>query len=55
MKAKQIPDDFRDWIEAGTFEIGAEIALPRQLPLDYLKRTITRQPAEDPPIGESRP
>ena len=26
MKTKQIPDDFRDWIEAQTFEIAAPIA-----------------------------
>jgi hypothetical protein len=35
MKTKQIPDDFRDWIEARTFEIAASIALPLRLPLDY--------------------
>ena len=28
MKAKQVPDNFHDWIEARTFEIGAEMALP---------------------------
>jgi hypothetical protein len=55
MKTKQIPDDFRDWIETRTFEIVAPIAWPPRLPLDYLKRTIIRQPAEDPPLGESRP
>jgi hypothetical protein len=55
MKTKQIPDDFRDWIEARTFEIGAPIVLPPRLLPDYLKRTIIRQPAEGPPIGENRP
>ena len=43
MKTKQIPDDFRDWIEARTFEISAPIAWPTGLPLDYLKRIIIRQ------------
>jgi hypothetical protein len=38
MKTKQVPDDFRDWIEARTFEIGVQIALPPRLPLNYLKR-----------------
>jgi hypothetical protein len=55
MKTKQIPDDFRDWIEARTFEIGAQIALPRPVALDYLMRPIIRQPAEGLPIGEVRP
>jgi hypothetical protein len=32
MKTKQIPDDFRDWIEARTFEIGAAIVLPPGCP-----------------------
>jgi hypothetical protein len=32
MKRKQIPDDFRDWIEARTFEIGAAIVLPPGCP-----------------------
>jgi hypothetical protein len=27
MKTKQIPDDFRDWIEARTFEIAAPTAI----------------------------
>ena len=45
MKTKQIPDDFRDWIEARTFETSAPIAWPTGLPLDYLKRIIIRQPA----------
>jgi hypothetical protein len=52
---EQIPDDFRDWTEARTFEIGAQIALPPRLPLDYLKRAIIRQPAEGLPIGEIHP
>jgi hypothetical protein len=55
MKTKQIPDDFRDWIETPTFEIVAPVAWPLRLPLDYLKRTIIRQPAGDPPIGGRRP
>jgi hypothetical protein len=46
---------FRDWIETQTFEIAAPIALPLRLPLDYLKRTIIRQPAAVLPIDESRP
>jgi hypothetical protein len=54
MKTKQIPDDFRDWIETRTFEIAAPIALPPRLPLDYLKRTIIRQPEANVPIGEIR-
>jgi hypothetical protein len=54
MKTKQIPDDFRDWIEARTFEIGAPIVLPPRLPLDYLKRTIIRQPAPVLPTAEIR-
>ncbi len=45
---------FRDWIEAQTYEIAAPIALPPRLPLDYLERTIIRQPEGGPPIGESR-
>ena len=32
MKTKQIPDDFRDWIEAQTFEIVARVAWPPRLP-----------------------
>jgi hypothetical protein len=32
MQPKQIPDDFRDWIEARTFEIGAAIVLPPGCP-----------------------
>jgi hypothetical protein len=55
MKTKQIPDDFRDWIETRTFEIAAPIALPPRLLLDYLKRTIIRQPAIIAAIGESPP
>ena len=55
MKAKQIPDDFRDWIESSTFEIVAPVAWPPRLPPDHLKRAINRQSAEGPPIGESRP
>jgi hypothetical protein len=55
MKTKQIPDDFRDWIETRTFEIVAPIAWPPRLPLDYLKRAINRQPAEGSPIDETRP
>jgi len=55
MKTKQIPDDFRDWIEARTFEISAPIAWPTGLPLDYLKRIIIRQPAISAPTGGSRP
>jgi hypothetical protein len=41
MKTKQVPDDFRDWIKARTFEIGAQIALPSRLPLDYLKPMVS--------------
>jgi hypothetical protein len=37
MKTKQIPDDFRDWIEARTFEIAAPTALSLCLPLDYFE------------------
>jgi hypothetical protein len=55
MKTKQIPDDFREWMEARTFESAAPITLPPRLPMDYLKRTIIRQPAASPPIGESSP
>ena len=47
MKAKQIPDDFRDWIESRTFEIVAPVAWPPQLPMDYLKGTIySRTPSK---------
>ena len=53
MKTKQIPDDFRDWTEARTFEISAPIAWPTGLPLDYLKRIIIRQPAISTPTDES--
>jgi hypothetical protein len=55
MKTKQIPDDFRDWIEARTFEISAPIAWPTGLPLDYLKRIIIRQPAISALTAEIRP
>jgi hypothetical protein len=55
MKPKQIPDDFRDWIETQTFEIAAPIAWSHRLSPDCLKRTIIRQPALIAPIGESRP
>jgi hypothetical protein len=51
MKTKQIPDNFRDWIEARTFEIGADIALP---PPDYLKRILVPKLAGGSPIEESR-
>jgi hypothetical protein len=55
MKTKQIPDDFRDWIETPMFEIVAPVAWHPRLPLDYLKRTIIRQPVEGAPIGQKRP
>ena len=39
-----------NWIEARTFEISAPIVLPPQLPLDYLKRTITRHSQQALPL-----
>ena len=51
MKTKQIPDNFRDWIEARTFEIGADIALP---PSDYLKQIFIPKLAGGSPVGERR-
>jgi hypothetical protein len=55
MKTKQIPDDFRDWIESRTFEIGAEIAPLPGPPLDCLKRILVPKLAGGSTIGESRP
>jgi hypothetical protein len=34
VKAKQIPDNFHDWIKSQTFAICAKMALPLQLPLN---------------------
>ena len=55
MKTKQIPDDFRDWIETKTLEIVAPIAFPPQSPLDQLRQVIIRRPEGGPPTAENHP
>ena len=55
MKTKQIPDDFRDWIETKTFEIVASTAFPPQSTLKHLKQVIIRRCAGGAPICDNRP
>jgi hypothetical protein len=55
MKTKQIPEDFRDWIETKTLEIVAPIAFPPQSPLDQLRQVIIRRPEGGPPTAENHP
>jgi hypothetical protein len=52
MKTRQIPDDFRDWIEARTFEIGAEIQLPSSPAAGLFEADVIPKRAEVPRLAK---
>ena len=52
MKTKQIPDDFRDWSEARTFEIGAAIVLPPGCPWIISGEPLFANPQKALPLAK---